>query len=122
MIEGHVTAERDAVVALRVRGPQGVEAEVEAVLDTGFTDFLGLAPGLVDRLGLPFFSSADALLADGRLMRFALHLGRVWWEDDWREVVVTATEGGPLLGAGLLYGHLVTLEVVDGGRVLIEAM
>jgi hypothetical protein len=37
-------------------------------------------------------------------------------------VLVLAADGGPLVGLSLLYGHRVTLDVVDGGRVSIEAL
>jgi len=40
MIIGAVTADREAVVKLEVRGPAGTKAEVEFVLDTGFTEYL----------------------------------------------------------------------------------
>jgi predicted aspartyl protease len=36
MITGVVTADREAVIRLTVRGPVGQEHEVEAVIDTGF--------------------------------------------------------------------------------------
>jgi len=36
MITGVVTADREAVIRLSVRGPTDQEHEVEAVIDTGF--------------------------------------------------------------------------------------
>ena len=121
-MDGYVTADREIIIPIIVRGAGGGEIEVPAVLDTGFTDSLGLLPILIEQLGLPFFSSADAVLADGRLQRFALHTGRVLWEGQWREVVITATEGGPLLGMGLMYGNLATLELIDGGNASLEEL
>jgi len=39
MMTGVVTAEREAALRLTIRGPQGQEQEVEAVIDTGSTGF-----------------------------------------------------------------------------------
>lgn len=36
MIEGQVTANREAIVQITVRGPTGDELEIDAVVDTGF--------------------------------------------------------------------------------------
>jgi predicted aspartyl protease len=42
MIEGTVNSRLEAIVRLRIRGPAGVESEVEAIVDTGFTASLTL--------------------------------------------------------------------------------
>ena len=52
MITGRVTRTPEALVALRVSGPQGREIEIEAVLDTGFTDYLTLPPSVITELRL----------------------------------------------------------------------
>ena len=47
MITGMVNANREAAIRLLVRGPQGHQREIEAIIDTGFTGFLTLPPLLV---------------------------------------------------------------------------
>lgn len=42
MITGVVTADREAVMRLSVRGPTAQEHEIEAVIDTGFDGSLGI--------------------------------------------------------------------------------
>jgi predicted aspartyl protease len=42
VIEGEVTPERKGVVRLQVSRPGSPSAEVDAVIDTGFTGFLAL--------------------------------------------------------------------------------
>jgi len=37
MIRGLVNARHEAVVSLRLRGPQGLETTLEAIVDSGFT-------------------------------------------------------------------------------------
>ena len=43
MIAGVVTADHEAIIRLAVRGPTGLEQEIEAVVDTGFDGWLKLA-------------------------------------------------------------------------------
>jgi hypothetical protein len=42
MMRGVVNARHEAVVRLRVRGPGGVESDVDAIVDSGFTASLTL--------------------------------------------------------------------------------
>ena len=54
MILGVVNAAYEAVVTLPLQDPEGRTRDIEAVVDTGYSGFLTLPPGLVDDLGLPF--------------------------------------------------------------------
>ena len=54
MIVGVVTASREAVVSLTVRGPRGRAQEVQAVIDTGFDSSLTLPARLITALELPW--------------------------------------------------------------------
>lgn len=65
MIEGVVNSSYEAIVALLLRGPDGDARDIEAVIDTGYNGFLTLPPRLVAELGLPFVTSAQAILANG---------------------------------------------------------
>src|SRR5207249_2898306 len=65
MIRGAVTAGREPVVRLRVRGPAGAVANVDLVVDTGFTGALVLPAAVVAALGLLWRSGGTAVLADG---------------------------------------------------------
>lgn len=53
MITGVVTAEREAVIGLKVQGPSGQTQKIQAVIDTGFTGWLTLPPSLIAALGCP---------------------------------------------------------------------
>ena len=63
MIEGFVNADLEAVVPLLLRGPDGPEREVDAVIDTGYSGSLSLPPSLVAELELPYVLSSKATLA-----------------------------------------------------------
>jgi predicted aspartyl protease len=52
MIRGVVNARHEAVVRLRVRGPSGVESDVDAIVDSGFTASLTLPVTMVTALVL----------------------------------------------------------------------
>lgn len=122
MITGQVTADREAVVRVRLRSGTGGAIEIDAVLDTGFTDSLALPPSLIAALRLPFLYSTTVTLADGSQSVLRVHRGTVQWEQAELRVLVHAADGGALVGMALLYGHQVNLQVVDGGSVTIERL
>ena len=64
-ITGVVTADRQAIIRLTVRGPAGQEHEIEAIIDTGFDGWLSLPSSLIALLGLVWRRRGRALLADG---------------------------------------------------------
>lgn len=121
MIQGVVTPDREAVIRLVVRGSQGQEHEVEAVIDTGFNDYLTLPPDLVTALGLPFAAPTQATLADGSVAQMNYHRATVVWDGAPRSALVLACEGGALVGMSLLYGYDLYVQAVDGGIVTIKA-
>lgn len=122
MIRGQVTAEREAVVRLTVRGPQGDEAEVETIVDTGFTGSLILPPLLIATLRLIYQNSTPAILADGSVVTCDTYEVTVLWEGQKRLIPVYESPGGALLGMSLLYGSRMTVDIVDGGSVTIEPL
>lgn len=122
MIVGEVKPSREAIIRLSVRGPDGVALSIDAVVDSGFTDALTLPLDLVHRLRLPFRGTMDFGLADGSNEEFDLFIGHVEWNGRWREAVIAAAEGGPLLGMELMQGCHLAIDVIDGGRVVIEPL
>ncbi len=122
MMTGLVTASGEAVIRVPVRGSRGQEILMEAMIDTGFTGFLTLPAQLIADLALPFATVTRALLGDGSAIDVDVFEGVVRWDDQERDVVVLAAEGGVLVGMSMLSGYRVTLDVEDGGSVLIEAL
>ena len=88
MIRGVVNPGLEAVV--RVRGPGGARADVEAILDTGFPSALTLPPAVVTALGLARLSGGSAALADGSVRPLDLYAAEVDWGGTWRPVLVSA--------------------------------
>ena len=119
MITGVVNSVLQAVVRLTVRGPGG-QSDVDAILDTGFNDSLVLPPSVSAALALPLGGYMPAVLADSRPVSLRFVEAVVLWNGQPRDVTALEADGPPLIGMGLLDGHRLTLEVFDGGRVMIE--
>ncbi len=75
-----ITTEKEAILSVRVRGPDGQEAEVEAVIDTGFNGFLTLSTEIDDKLALPFAGSTSAALGDGAQVYLDLFEATILWK------------------------------------------
>ena len=87
MITGIVTANREAVIQIRVRGASGRVETVEAVIDTGFNGFLTLSAQRIAGLALPFGGTTRAVLGDGREVSLELFEATVVWDDQEREAI-----------------------------------
>ena len=121
MIQGTVTPDREAVISLKVYGPKG-EEEIQAVVDTGFTDDLTLPAEIIRRLGLSLRGSMPASLADGSVVTLGVYRAELDWGDKRLGILVLEADGDPLAGMSLLYGSRLLVEVVDGGLVSIESL
>ena len=121
MIVGRVNDTYEAVISLTVQGPSGHEGEVEAVIDTGFTGFLSLPSALATELGLPFLTNESAFLADGSLVRFSVHDATTLWDGQPRRVYAHLSDTTPLIGMRMLDDHDLSIQVRNGGRVIIQA-
>ena len=121
MIEGFVNANREALVPLSLRGPEGRTREVNAVIDTGYSGALTLPPALVAELELPYVFSSKATLADDTEVGFRVHRVTALWDSGPRHIEADAVGSTPLAGMALLDSHSLYMEVEDGGRVVIRA-
>ena len=119
MIRGVVNARHEAVVRLRVRGPAGVESDIDVIIDSGFTASLTLPATTITALGLARQSGGTAVLADWSVRQFDIFAAEVTWDGTWRVVLVSAVGNEPLLGMRLLAGNKLVIEVVPGGLVKI---
>ena len=122
MITGQVTVYREAVISLTVQGSEGQSREIDAVIDTGFNGFLTLPASLIQELGLVWRRRGRAMLADGSDSLFDIYEAIVTWDDRPRRIAVDEVNSDPLIGMSLLYGYELTVQVVDGGRVVINPL
>ena len=121
MIQGVVNAAYEAVVVLTLQGPAGQVRDIEAVVDTGYSGFLTLPTAVVAELELPFAYVGQAFLANDDEVSFDVHEVTVLWDGQPRPIKADATGSTPLVGMLLLDNHDLNVEVVDGGRVVIQA-
>jgi clan AA aspartic protease len=122
LITGRVNASLEATVRLSLRNRQGGERVVEAVVDTGFSGFLTLPPDLVEELGLKFHKRGQAVLGDGSTVVFDTYEAVILWNGRVRRIAIDAAEVDPLLGVRLLYGHALSVDFVEDGDVIIQAL
>ena len=121
MIVG-VFNDREARVALVVRGPGDEEQGVAAVIDTGFSGYLTLPSAVVEALDLEQLGQGEALVGDGTIQVFDLYEAILIWDDDEVVVEVATAETEPLMGMSLIYGHDLRIEAIEGGAVTIEKL
>ena len=122
MIRGVVTATHEAVVSLRLRGPNGIEMKVDAVIDTGFDDQLVLPTSIITALGLRLRSTSTAVLADGSVKQFDYFDADVEWLGTWRSILVASVGDHVLMGMQMLAKHELRIEVTLGGAVEISPL
>ena len=95
---------------------------VEVVLDTGFNGHLKLTATTIQELELPRSGYRYGELADGTTVQFMSYDSTVLWDGQPRFVTVIEADADPILGMELLRGTRVTLDVLEGGTVTIDAL
>ena len=122
MIRGRVSESQQALVSIDVEDDKGFYQSVEVILDTGFTGYLTLPLGSIERLGLPSVGQRTFELANGDLFEFEAYLASVSWHGSQRDVLVLRSDSVPLLGMTLLWGSRITMDAAAEGDVLIEEL
>ncbi|MBM4259099.1 MAG: clan AA aspartic protease [Deltaproteobacteria bacterium] len=122
MITGHIVDGREARIPLSLLGSQGQVEATEAVIDTGFTDFLTLPLPQIARLGFSYEGMMQVILGNGQSADLDMFTGTVVWDGQIREGLVLAVDGTPLVGMALLTGSRVCLDVTNNGLVTIDRL
>ena len=121
MIEGSVNACHEAVIPLRIQGPDGRALEIDAVVDTGYQGLLSPPAAVVSELDLTYSHMTRLTLADDTVADFDVHYTTVLWNDEPREILADIAGSAPLIGMLLLDGYSLRVDVKIGGRVVIDA-
>ena len=122
MITGVVNTYREAVIRLAVIGLRGQEQEVETVVDTGFNGSLTLPSALIATFGLPWRKRGRAIMADGSESIFDSYEATVIWDGVLPRISVEAADTTPLVGMTLLDGYELTVQIINGGNVVIRPL
>jgi predicted aspartyl protease len=122
MITSVVTASRQAIIRLTVRGPEGQVQAIDAVIDTGFDGTLTLSPALIATLGLVWHRRGRVLLADGSASLFEIYETIGICDGEPRRITVDEADIDPLVGMFLLYGYELIVQAIEGGAVMIQPL
>lgn len=119
MIRGRVNARNEPIVSIRIRGPLGETATLEATVDSGYTGSLTVSPRIVGELGLIRQSGGKAVLADGTVREIDCFSAGIEWHDGWRSLLISSVSGGSLLGMRAMSKHELRIRVEPCGFVEI---
>jgi len=122
MISGSVNSEREAVIQIFIRDTHAQTLEIQAVVDTGFNQFLPLSHDVIESLALPFAAHTTATLADGRVVSIDVFRASIIWDGEEREIPVLSADGGTLVGMSLIENYELHVEVRVGGVVTINKL
>ena len=118
---GSVANGPEATLPLRLRVPEsGVELRVIATIDTGYTEFVLLPPGIVAPLGLIVQDEVTVGLGDGGSSQMGIVEMEVEWFGAWRLISVYVSNTDPLIGASMFEGYRLCIDFVPGGEVRVE--
>ena len=120
MIVGKVNGELEAIVELSVQDAQGEFHSFTCVLDSGFDGYLALPVQEIQSLGLVHREARRTLLVDSLEIFLPLYRGTAYWCGSFLEVTILGTEQEYLVGMALLEDSTLTVQVWDGGDVLVE--
>lgn len=120
MIVGAVTARCEAAISVTIRGPGGVEREVESVIDTGSSGAISLPTAIIAELGLRPNGRGRVALADGSEATFRMRQAVVIWDERPSLVFVDEANSEPTVGMALLMGLVTTIDGSVGGTVAIS--
>jgi clan AA aspartic protease len=112
----------EPLISLTLHGFQGQKVVIEAVVDTGFNDFLAISPALVAELGLEPVGTLSVELADGSLQDTNYYPLRVDWMEERRYIMAQEGEGTPLVGMMLLLDCELRIAVTHSGEVSIRLL
>jgi clan AA aspartic protease len=119
MLEGIVQS-GEARVKITVREVRGRRRQLDAIIDTGYTSYLTLAPDVIEALALRWHSVGSGILADGRKCLFDVFEATVLWDGKARRILVDEADADPLLGMAMLDGHELNMQVQEGGKITIQ--
>ena len=120
MISGYDNSDLEAIVPVALVDGNGYRWRQEVVIDTGFNGDLTLPAEFIRELGLPLYGEIPATLADGQTNDYNHYGAIVLWEGERRVIEVMESRNQSLLGTNLIQGSRLTVQMWEGGDVVIE--
>jgi clan AA aspartic protease len=122
MMQGCVNDSGEPVVRIAVYGKFGASVDVDAIIDTGFSEYLTLPFSIIQGLNLDQLDTVRIRLADGSHASCDIYRGRVGWLDAAITVDIQSAETDPLVGLKLLQGCNLSVDFTENGIVSIERL
>lgn len=104
-----------------MRGATGAQ-EIEAAIDTGFTDNLLLPNTILEAIGAERLQDTQVILANGAEDVMGVYAVEIEWFGAWYGLRVFAADADALIGVGLLKGCELRIEIVPGGSVEVTPL
>ena len=121
MTTGHIDQHGHPVLPVDLFDRQGRLHRVEAMIDTGFDDFLTLPAHLVQRMGLVWASRMPMQVATSEWAQFDVYAADVLWLGNRLLLRVLQTQSEILVGTRLLWESQLTVQFWEGGSVNVQA-
>lgn len=118
---GHIDQDGHLVIPVDLFDRQGRLRRVEAMLDTGFDDFLALPGHWVQRLGLVWAARMPMRVATSEWAHFDVYEATVWWFGARLPIRVLQTQSEILVGTRLLWESQLTAQFWEGGVVSVQS-
>jgi len=119
MINGHVNEALEAVVVFEVIGADGERSAINAIIDTGFSEYVTLPLNIIQSCGFEWLETSKCQLADGSIVLIDVFEAGVIWNGAERKLPVHGAEGGPLIGNSLLRGSRLMIDFEPLGNLTI---
>ncbi len=120
MINGRINWLLEATVYVEIQDAAGGLHRFECILDTGFDGDIALPLAAIRRLGLVLSGRRFTILGNGDGVFMYTYVGTALWHGGQTQVTVLQTAGESAIGMSLLENNTITMQVWDGGDVLIE--
>ena len=117
---GHIDQLGRPVIPVDLFDHQGRLHRVEAMIDTGFDDFLTLPAYLVQRMGLVWASRMPMQVATSEWAQFDIYAADVLWLGNRLPLRVLQTQSETLVGTRLLWESQLTVQFWEGGGVNVQ--
>ena len=123
MITGRVNDIYEAAISVEVAAhDRQTVHRFDAVIDTGFSQYLMMPRGANSQMGLPIEGSRPLVLGNQQRHDFDFCYAAVIWDDEIRAIPVLISETETFVGARLLAGYSLTVAMVPGGRVTVAKL
>ena len=116
---GEVNGFLEAVAEFRIYDSAGRDYKISAVIDTGFSEELSLAPVHVAGLGLPLKTVKRMRMANGGEEMVGFYEAEILWMGNRKTVEVCCTGDEALIGMSLLFLSCLDMHIAPRGQIFL---